>query len=102
MPVRRRRLACAALAFALAACRPPPEAGPVRTALEASEAAQRTLRAAGLDEQVLDVRPQDGAWLVTTRRRETAAAGHLVTVDAATGQARVERYRSVELGGAPP
>lgn len=101
MFARRLIVAPLCLGLALAACQPPPKTGPVRTALEASAAAQRTLRAAGLDEQVLDVRREDGAWLVTTRWPETSTAGHLVTVDAATGQARVERYRSVELG-APP
>ena len=75
--------------------------GPVRTPMKAAEAAQRSLRAAGLDETVVDVRRQDGAWLVITRWRETSLAGHLVTVDAATGRTTVERYRSVELGHRP-
>jgi hypothetical protein len=98
MSVRRQGLIGAVLAVLLTACGD--AGGPVRTALQASELAQRELRAAGLDEQVIDAQRQGGAWLVTTRWRETARAGHLVTVDAATGKVTVERYRSVELG--PP
>lgn len=100
MSVRRQGLSGAVLAVLLAACGDAGVAGPVRTALQASEIAQRELRAAGLDEQVIDAQRQGEAWIVTTRWRETARAGHLVTVDAATGKVRVERYRSVELG--PP
>jgi hypothetical protein len=96
----RRQLAAAAALLPLAACGSGERHGPVRTALQASEAAQRSLRAAGLDEQVIDARRQDGHWLVVTRWRETSMAGHLVTVDAKTGAVAVERYRSVELG--PP
>jgi hypothetical protein len=72
--------------------------GPVRSPMRASEIAQRELRAAGLDEEVIAADRQGDAWVVTTRWKETARAGHLVTVDAATGKATVERYRSVELG----
>jgi hypothetical protein len=66
--------------------------------MQAIERAQNALRSAGLDEQVIDARRQDGAWLVITRWRETSMAGHLVTVDAETGKVTVERYRSIELG----
>jgi hypothetical protein len=100
MSVRRQGLSGAALALLLAACGDADVAGPVRTALQASEIAQRELRAAGLDEQVIDAERLGDAWVVTTRWRETARAGHLVTVNAATGKVTVERYRSVELG--PP
>lgn len=74
----------------------------MRTPMQATEIAQRTLRAAGLDEEVVDAERQDGSWLVTTRWRETARAGHLVTVEAATGKVTVERYRTLELGGPRP
>jgi hypothetical protein len=47
---------------------------------------------------VIDAQRQGDAWVVTTRWRETPRAGHLVTVDAASGKATVERYRSVDLG----
>ena len=66
--------------------------------MRASEIAQGELRAAGLDEEVIDARRLGDAWVVTTRRQETSRAGHLVTVDAGTGKVTVERYRSVELG----
>jgi len=84
----------------LAACGRPQPSGPVRTPLEASEAAQRALRAAHLDEQVVDARPQGDAWVVITRWPETSLNGHVVTVDRASGRVRMERYRTVEL--APP
>lgn len=99
MGLRRQLLAAAAVAGLLAACGRPAPPGPVRTAMEASEIAQNALRSAGLDEEVIDSRRADGAWIVTTRWRETSLAGHIVTVDAASGQARVERYRSIQLGG---
>ena len=86
------------LAAGLVACSGGESAGPVRTALKASEVAQRELRSAGLDEHVVEARREGATWVVVTRWRETSAAGHLVTIDAATGQAKVERYRSVELG----
>ncbi len=100
---RRRSRASAALLAALlaAACGRGPTSGPVRTAEQASEIAQDALRSAGLDEEVIDSRREDGAWVVTTRWRETSMAGHLVTVDAATGRTTVERYRSIQLGGPP-
>ena len=100
MSLRRQVLSGAVVAVLLTACGGADVAGPVRTALQASEIAQRDLRAAGLDEEVIDARRLGGAWVVMTRRREVATAGHLVTVDAATGKVTVERYRSVELG--PP
>lgn len=86
------------LAAGLVACSGGESAGPVRTALQASEIAQRELRSAGLDEHVIDARREGEAWVVTTRWPQTSAAGHLVTIDAATGEAKVERYRSIELG----
>jgi hypothetical protein len=98
MFLRHQVLSAAVLAVLAAACGGSGSSGPVRTALQASEIAQRDLRAAGLDEEVIDARRLGGAWVVTTRRRETSMAGHLVTVDAVRGTVRVERYRSVELG----
>ena len=98
MFLRRQALSAAVLAVLAAACSRSELSGPVRTALQASEIAQRDLRAAGLDEQVIDAQRLGDAWIVTTRRKETARAGHLVTVDVASGKATVERYRSVELG----
>lgn len=98
----RSPLVVAALGVLVAACGRGEGPKPVRTPMEAAEAAQRSLRQAGLDEQVVDVQRQDGAWLVTTRWRETSVAGHLVTVEAASGRTSVERYRSVELGGPRP
>jgi hypothetical protein len=100
MLLRRQILSLAALAL-LAACDRGPPSGPVRTAEQASEIAQDVLRSAGLDEEIIDCRREDGAWVVTTRWRETSMAGHLVTVDAASGKAAVERYRSIELTGPP-
>ena len=98
MSLRHQLLSVAVLAVLAAACGRAGSSGPVRTALQASEIAQRDLRAAGLDEEVIDARPLGGAWVVTTRWRETSRAGHLVTVDAGSGKVTVERYRSVELG----
>jgi hypothetical protein len=72
--------------------------GPVRTASDAAEVAQRALRSAHLDEEIVSAERQDGAWLVTTRWRETSMAGHLVTVDAANGKVTMERYRTLQLG----
>jgi hypothetical protein len=86
------------LAVLLTGCGRADLSGPVRTPMQATEIAQRDLRAAGLDEQVIDARRLGEAWVVTTRRPETWRAGHLVTVDAATGKVTVERYRSVDLG----
>lgn len=85
-------------ALLLSACERPARPHPVRTPLEASEAAQRALRAAHLDEQVIDARRQGDAWIVITRWPETSLNGHLVTVDGASGAVRMERYRTVELG----
>src|SRR5512146_233352 len=95
------RRAALLLAALVCACGRGEGPGPVRTPMKAAEAAQRTLRSAGLDESVVDVRRQDGDWVVITRWKETSLAGHLVTVDAATGRTKVERYRSVEIGGPP-
>jgi len=100
MSVRDQGLGAAAAAVLLAGCGPADLAGPVRSPMRASEIAQRELRAAGLDEQVVAAERLGDAWVVTTRWKETPRAGHLVTVDAGTGKATVERYRSVELG--PP
>ena len=96
MTLRHHLLSAAVLAGLAAACGD--ASGPVRTPMRASEIAQGELRAAGLDEEVIDARRLGDAWVVTTRWRETSLAGHLVTVDAATGKVTVERYRSVELG----
>lgn len=101
MMARWHVLASVTLALLSVACGREARSGPVRTALQASEVAQQTLRSAGLDEQVIDARREDGAWLVVTRWPETSMAGHLVTVDAETGAVKVERYRSVQLGRAP-
>ena len=98
MSFRHQVLSAAVLAVLATACGGSGSSGPVRTALQASEIAQRELRAAGLDEEVIDARRWGDAWVVTTRWRETSMAGHLVTVDAARGTVKVERYRSVELG----
>ena len=98
MSFRRQVLSAAVLVVGLAGCGRGELSGPVRTALQASEIAQRDLRAAGLNEQVIDAQRLGNAWLVTTRRAETSRAGHLVTVDIASGKVTVERYRSVELG----
>ena len=87
-----------AAALLLSACGRPEGPHQVRTALEASEAAQRALRAAHLDEQVVDARRQGDTWIVITRWPQTSLNGHLVTVDGASGAVRMERYRTVELG----
>jgi hypothetical protein len=98
MRTRSRLLGAAALLLLITACDRSEPPGPVRSPMQAIERAQTALRSAGLDEQVIDARRQDGAWLVITRWRETSMAGHLVTVDAETGKVTVERYRSIELG----
>lgn len=90
---------CAILVLVLSGCGG--SAGPVRSPMQAAEVAQRALRAAGLDEEVIDSRRQGDAWLVITRWHETSMAGHVVTVDARTGKAVVERYRAIELGRPP-
>ncbi|MDB5445702.1 MAG: hypothetical protein JWQ97_1019 [Phenylobacterium sp.] len=100
MPSRPPLIAAWLIAGLLAACGRAPPAGPVRTPEQARQIAEQTLKSAGLDEEVLGVARQGGGWIVTTRWRETSVAGHLVTVDAATGKVTVERYRSLEL--APP
>ncbi|CAN7351817.1 hypothetical protein LJR225_002090 [Phenylobacterium sp. LjRoot225] len=99
MSCRLPLLSAAALIALLTACGRGEPSGPVRTPMQASEIAQRTLRSAGVDEQIVAADRQGGAWIVTTRRRESSLAGHLVTVDAASGSVSVERYRSVQLGG---
>jgi hypothetical protein len=98
MSGRLQRLGCTALVLLLSACARGESSGPVRSPMQAIERAQHELRAAGLDEEVIDARRQNGGWLVITRWRETSMAGHLVTVDAETGAVTVERYRSVQLG----
>jgi hypothetical protein len=95
---RGQLLSVAVLLGLLAACGRGEAGGPVRSPMRASEIAQRELRAAGLDEAVVGAQRQGGAWVVTTRRKETPRAGHLVTVDAASGKVTVERYRMIELG----
>jgi hypothetical protein len=103
MSGRLQGLACAALAILLfAACDRGQASGPVRSPMQAVERAQHELRAAGLDEQVIDARREGDAWVVITRWQETSMAGHLVTVDATTGATTVERYRSIELGRPRP
>ena len=101
MGVRHQGVGVAVAALLLAGCGGSDLSGPVRSPMRASEIAQRELRAAGLDEEVIAADRQGDAWVVTTRWKETSRAGHLVTVDAATGKATVERYRSVELGRRP-
>jgi len=93
MAVRAILLAAACLA----ACGRTQAPGPVRTPLQASEIAQQALRAANLDEQVVDARRQGDAWVVITRWPQTSLNGHLVTVDRASGKVTMERYRTVEI-----
>ncbi len=95
---RGQPLIAAAALVLLAACGRASPAPPVRTANEAADIAQRALRSAHLDEEIVGAERQDGAWLVTTRWRETSMAGHLVTVDAASGKVTMERYRTLQLG----
>jgi hypothetical protein len=103
MSGRLQRLAGATLVLLLAAaCDRGQARGPVRSPMQAVERAQHELRAAGLDEEVIDARREGDAWVVVTRWHETSMAGHLVTVDATTGAATVERYRSIELGRPRP
>jgi hypothetical protein len=90
-----------ALALVVACGRAAP-AGPVRTAEAATQRAERALAEAHLDEEVVGADREGGAWIVTTRWRESSVAGHLVTIDAATGRVAMERYRSVEFGPPPP
>jgi hypothetical protein len=98
MSVARSTLALAAVAL-LTACERAAPAGPVRTAEDATRRAERALDQAHLDEEVSGVDREGDAWIVTSRWRESSVAGHLLTVDAATGKVTMERYRSVELGG---
>jgi hypothetical protein len=103
MSGRLQRLAGATLVLLLAAaCDRGQARGPVRSPMQAVERAQHELRAAGLDEEVIDARREGDAWVVVTRWHETSMAGHLVTVDATTGAATIERYRSIELGRPRP
>ena len=102
MLVRPIRLHVAACAVALlAACGRSHPAGPVRTASDANDIAQRALRSAHLDEEVVAVERRGRAWIVTTRWRDTSVAGHLVTIDGKSGEVAMERYRTVQLGGRP-
>src|ERR1700741_3183294 len=94
---RSRLLIAVSAAALLAGCGRDQPSGPVRTPLEASEIAQRALRSAHLDEQIVSAERSGDAWVVTTRWPETSLAGHIVTVDAASGTAKVERYRTVQL-----
>jgi hypothetical protein len=82
-----------------AACGRAPPAAAVRTPEAAAQAAERALDAAHLDEEVVSVDRAGDVWIVTTRWRESSVAGHLVTIDAATGRPTLERYRTVQLGG---
>ena len=100
MPSRHSRLAALLITGLVAACGRAEPAGPVRTPEQARGIAERSLKAAGLDEEVIATARQGQAWIVTTRWRESSVAGHLVTVDAATGKVTFERYRTLELG--PP
>ncbi len=98
MPAGRVRLLILAHALVLlAACGRPEPGRPVRTPAEAAEVARQALKSARLDEQVVSVEQQDGAWIVTTRWRDTSVAGHLLTVNAADGSVKFERYRTVQL-----
>ena|SRR5690349_18843413 len=100
MDARRLRIQIAASALALlTACGRPVTGGPVTTPSEAGDVARQALRAAGLDEEVVDIERQGRSWVVTTRWRETSVAGHVVTIDAATGAVAMERYRTLQLGG---
>jgi hypothetical protein len=95
-----RLVAIGALALFVGCQRPAPS-GPVRTADDAADVAERALRAADLDEQIVSTDRQGGAWIVTSRRPETSLVGHLVTVDAASGRITMERYRTLQLVGPP-
>jgi hypothetical protein len=95
------KMAAALLLLLAAACGRAERSGPVRTAEDAARVAHDALSSANLDEEIISVDRSDGAWMVTTRWRETSMAGHLVTVDAASGKVRMERYRMLQLGRAP-
>lgn len=96
------RLALVGALALLAGCGRPQVEGPVRTPREANEIAQRTLRSAHLDEEILSTERQGGgAWIVTTRWRESSMAGHLLTIDPANGNVTVERYRTLQIGRQP-
>ena len=89
-------------AFALlAACGRAQPPSPVRTSGDADDIARRALKSAHLDEEIVSTERQGGAWVVTTRRRESSAAGHLVTIDAASGNVTFERYRTLQIGQRP-
>jgi hypothetical protein len=95
------KTAATAVFLLVAACGRSERPGPVRTAEDAARVAHDALSSANLDEEIISVDRSDGAWMVTTRWRQTSMAGHLVTVDAASGAVRMERYRMLQLGGAP-
>jgi len=95
------RLIVAAAFALLAGCGRAELSGPVRTPGDADEIARRALKSAHLDEEIVSTERYDGAWLVTTRRRESSAAGHLITIDAASGAPSFERYRTLEIGQPP-
>lgn len=97
--IQSRAFALCCAVTLLAGCGGPAPGGPVRTPQEASAVARRALAAAHLDEEVVDVERQGDVWIVTTRWRETSAAGHLLTVAAPNGAVSFERYRSLQLEG---
>lgn len=87
--------ACLVLALAVTACSPSKEVG---TPFRAVEVAQATLRQAGVHEQAVASSKRGGSWVVITRSEKSHRVGHVITVDAATGEARVEKYHDVQLG----
>jgi len=99
--VRPSRLIIAGAFALLAACGRAEPSGPVRTSAEANEIAQRALRSAHLEEEIVSTEHRDGAWVVTTRWRESSTAGHLVTIDAASRNVTFERYRTLQIGERP-
>lgn len=101
MASRIRVQALAALLL-LAACSGA-EPTEVRTPIRAVEVAQANLRAAGLDEQVVSSNRHGPVWTVVTRSAKSPKAGHVVTVEAATGRVSFEKYQDVQIGfGRPP
>lgn len=90
-----------AAALLLAACAPR-GGDKVRTSFQAVEAAQRSLRAAGIDEQVAASDRHGAVWIVLTRKGDSRnRVGHVVTVEAATGKVSFDRYQSVQIGVGP-
>lgn len=99
--VRRPRLIVAGAFALLAACGRAEPSGPVRTSAEADQIAQRALRSAHLEEEIVSTERRNGAWVVTTRWRESSLAGHLVTIDAESRKITFERYRTLQIGERP-